>query len=133
MKKEELMKVYYLDKEITEWKEEIRRIKESVLPKSPILGSGLKKGGNHSDIVANVAVVVADTERKIRKKILELEMARSEIVKYIMSIDDCQTRLIFKLRCLDNMTWNQVADKVGGMNSEYSVKKRFYRYLEKCS
>jgi len=133
MKKEELMKVYYLDKEITEWKEEIRKIKESVLPKSPRLGTGSKKEGNYADVVANVATLVADTERKIKGKILELEKARSEIVRYIMEIDDCQTRLIFKLRCLDNMTWNQVADRVGGMNSEYSVKKRFYRYLEKCS
>ena len=112
MKKEELMKVYYLDKEIAEWKEEIKRIRESALPRSPRLGMSLKMNGNYEDKVAKAATLIADTERKI---------------------DDCQTRLIFKLRCLDNMSWNQVADKVGGMNSEYSVKKRFYRYLEKCS
>lgn len=133
MKKEELMKVYYLDKEIAEWKEEIKRIRESALPRSPRLGMSLKMNGNYEDKVAKAAILIADTERKIKNKLLELEMARSEIVRYIMSIDDCQTRLIFKLRCLDNMSWNQVADKVGGMNSEYSVKKRFYRYLEKCS
>ena len=84
-------------------------------------------------MVAQAASLIADTERKIKNKLLELELARSEIIRYIMDIDDCQTRLIFKLRCLDHMTWNEVADKVGGMNSEYSVKKRFYRYLEKCS
>ena len=133
MKREELMKVYYLDKEIAEWKEEIRRIRESTLPRSPIPGAVFKSNGNYADTVAKAATLIADTERKIKSKLLELEMARSEIVGYIMSIDDCQTRLIFKLRCLDNMSWNQVADKVGGMNSEYSVKKRFYRHLEKCS
>ncbi len=133
MKREELMKVYYLDKEIAEWKEEIKRIRDSVLPRSPRPGMVLKTNGNYADTVAKAATLIADTEKKIKNKLLELEMARSEIVGYIMSIDDCQTRLIFKLRCLDNMSWNQVADKVGGMNSEYSVKKRFYRYLEKCS
>lgn len=133
MKREELMKVYYLDKEIAEWKEEIKRIRESTMPRSPRPGTVLKMNGNYEDKVAKAATLIADTERKIKSKLLELEMARSEIVGYIMSIDDCQTRLIFKLRCLDNMSWNQVADKVGGMNSEYSVKKRFYRYLEKCS
>lgn len=133
MKREELMKVYYLDKEIAEWKEEIKRIRESAMPRSPRPGAVLRMNGNYEDKVAKAATLIADTERKIKSKLLELEMARSEIVGYIMSIDDCQTRLIFKLRCLDNMSWNQVADKVGGMNSEYSVKKRFYRYLEKCS
>ncbi len=132
MKREELMKAYYLDKEIAEWKEEIERIRESVLPKGVRLGD-IRGGGKYQDMVAQAASMIADTEKKIKKKLLELELARNEIIHYIMDIDDCQTRLIFKLRCLDHMTWNEVADKVGGMNSEYSVKKRFYRYLEKCS
>lgn len=133
MRREELMEVYYLDKEIAEWKEEIKRIRESALPKSVRFGTPSGSSGKYQDMVAQAASMIADIERKIKSKLLELEMARSEIIRYIMDIDDCQTRLIFKLRCLDNMTWNEVADKVGGMNSEYSVKKRFYRYLEKCS
>lgn len=133
MRREDLMKVYYLDKEITEWKEEIKRIRESAMPKSIHSNAFTKSSGRHTDTVAQAAVMIADTEKKIRKKLAELEAARNEIVRYILDIDDSQTRLIFKLRCLDHMSWNQVADRVGGMNSEYSVKKRFYRYLEKCS
>ncbi|MBR5809470.1 MAG: hypothetical protein IKY39_05180 [Clostridia bacterium] len=132
MKREELMTVYYLDKEIAEWKEEIERIRESALPRGVRFGT-VSGSGRYTDMVAQAASLIADTEKKIKKKLLELELARSEIIRYIMDIDDCQTRLIFKLRCLDHMTWNEVADRVGGMNSEYSVKKRFYRYLEKCS
>ena len=116
MIREELMEVYYLDKEIAEWREEIKRIRESALPKGVRFGS-LSGSGKHQDMVAEAASMIADIERKIKKKLLELEMARSEIIHYIMDIDDCQTRLIFKLRCLDHMTWNEVADKVGGMNS----------------
>ena len=133
MRREELMKVYYLDKEIAEWKEEIKRIRESAMPSGIRYSSFGKSIGRHTDIVAQAAAMIADTEKKIRKKLAELEEARNEIICYIMNIDDSQTRLIFKLRCLDNMSWNEVADRVGGMNSEYSVKKRFYRYLEKCS
>ena len=133
MRREDLMKVYYLDKEITEWKEEIKRIRDRAMPKSVQYGAFKTKKVTPADLVAEAAVMIADTERKIRKKLLELELARNEIIRYIMDIEDCQTRLIFKLRCLDNMSWNEVADRVGGMNSEYSVKKRFYRYLEKCS
>ena len=132
MSREELMMVYYLDKEIAEWREEIKKIRESTLPKG-MRFDAVRGSGRNADMIAEAASLIADTEKKIKKKLLELEVARSEIIRYIMDIDDCQTRLIFKLRCLDHMTWNEVADKVGGMNSEYSVKKRFYRYLEKCS
>lgn len=133
MRKEDLMKVYYLNKEITEWKDEIRRIRDSAGPRGMRYDMAKGFSGKCADVVGDAAAMIADTEKKIRKKVTELENARNEIVRYILNIDDCQTRLIFKLRCIDNMNWNQVADRIGGMNSEYSVKKRFYRYLEKCS
>lgn len=133
MRREDLMKVYYLDKEIAEWKEEIKRIRDSAMPRGVRFDATGIGGGKYADKVAQAAAMVADVEKKLKKKLVELEIARSEIIRYIMNIDDSQTRLIFKLRCLDNMSWNEVADRVGGMNSEYSVKKRFYRYLEKCS
>ncbi len=83
--------------------------------------------------MAEIAVKTAEIKRKIEEKLLELEKAKNEVTGYILGIDDCQTRLIFKLRCLNLLSWNAVADQVGGMNSEDSVKKRFYRYLERCS
>ena len=130
MTKDELMQVFYLNKEITAWKEELERIKNVSVPSA--MRFGAKSKGKIADKVADTAISIAQTEQKIRKKLIELECARDRITNYILDIDDCQTRLIFKLRCLDLLNWNDVADEVGGMNSEYSVKKRFYRYLEKC-
>lgn len=132
MTKEELMQVYYLDKEIAAWKEELERIRSTLEMSAVGVGTGIRGKGKYADKVADAAISIAETEQKIRKKLVELEKAKSRITNYILGIDDCQTRLIFKLRCLDLLNWNDVADEVGGMNSEYSVKKRFYRYLEKC-
>lgn len=132
MTKEELMQVYYLNKEIAAWKEELERIKNSIVTSAAYIGAGIKGKGKCTDKAAEIAISIVETEQKIKRKLIELEKARNRITNYILDIDDCQTRLIFKLRCLDLMTWNAVADGVGGMNSEYSVKKRFYRYLEKC-
>lgn len=101
MTKNDLTNAYYIGKEIESWKEEEKELKNSI------------------------------QRRKISEKLSELERKRQEIIDFIMSIDDPQTRLIVKLRCLDLLSWNAVADRVGGMNSEYTVKKRFYRFLEK--
>ena len=100
MNANDLMQVYYLDKEIQSWKSD-ENIKEPLL------------------------------RDKVSEKIAELENKKAEILDFIFNIDDSQTRLIFKLRCLDLLSWNKVADVIGGMNSEYTVKKRFYRYLQK--
>ncbi len=132
MTKEDLMQVYYINKEIIMWKEELERLKNL----SYVQGAGIgtvSKGGRISDKVSELALKKAEVEEKIREKLVELEKVKTEVTSYILDIDDCQTRLIFKLRCLNLMTWNAVADRVGGMNSENSVKKRFYRYLDKCS
>lgn len=132
MTKEDLMQVYYINKEITSWKEELERLEHM----SYVKGAGFaraSKNGRISDKVADFALKKAEIEEKIRKKVTELEKVKNEVTDYILDIDDCQTRLIFKLRCLNLMSWNAVADEVGGMNSENSVKKRFYRYLDKCS
>lgn len=131
MTKEELMQVYYLNKEIAAWKEELERIRSISGVSAVRIGEG-RGSKKNADRVAEAAISIAKTEQKIRNKLIELENARSKITSYILNIEDCQTRLIFKLRCLNMMSWNDVADTVGGMNSEYSVKKRFYRYLEKC-
>lgn len=132
MTKEELMQVYYLNKEIAAWKEELERIRSTPEISAIRAGAQIKGRGKYADRVADAAISIAETEQRIKKKLVELEEARSKVTNYILAIDDCQTRLIFKLRCLDLLNWNAVADEVGGMNSEYSVKKRFYRYLEKC-
>lgn len=102
MTKDDLMQIYYIDKEIKTWQDELQHTNFS-----------------------------SETKDKIKKKLAELKIAKDKITNYILTIDDCQTRLIFKLRCLNLMTWNDVADRIGGMNSEYTVKKRFYRYLKK--
>ena len=102
MTKNDLLKAYYLGREIEIWTEEEKGQKNSV------------------------------ERQKIAEKISELEKKRQEVMSFIMSIDDPQIRLIVKLRCINNMTWNAVADRVGGMNSEYTVKKRFYRFLKKA-
>ena len=101
MTKNDLMQVYYLDKEIESWLEDSKFVKDSV------------------------------GREQIERKLCELKEKRKEIVNFIMSIEDPQTRLIVKLRCFNLLSWNAVADRVGGMNSEYTVKKRFYRFLKK--
>ena len=102
MTKNDLKQVYYLDKEIESWIDDMTYVKDGA------------------------------REKQIEKRLSELKEKRQEVVNFIMSIEDPQIRLIVKLRCFNLLSWNAVADRIGGMNSEYTVKKRFYRFLEKA-
>lgn len=70
-------------------------------------------------------------QRKSTLEILEYDLLHktNEVEEFISSIDDSRMRRIINLRFLHNLTWNQVADKIGG-NTEGSVKMAFQRFME---
>lgn len=133
MNNEILMEAFYLEQEIDQWKKQLARLKEASLTPNMCMDKERVAGGRCADFTGDLATEIADLERKIRKKVYELTRMKNRIAEYILGIEDSQTRLIFHMRVYDLMTWNAIADKIGGMNSEDSVKKRYYRYLKKNS
>lgn len=62
------------------------------------------------------------------EKLLELTNAAEE---YINGIEDSRMRRIVRYRFLDGLSWNEVAGRLGGNNTEGSVKMAFGRFFEK--
>ena len=133
MTNEMLSEAFYLEQEIEQWKKQLTRLKNASLTPELSMDRARGSGGTHGDKTGDLAVEIADLERKIRKKVYELIRLKNRIAEYILGIEDSQTRLIFHMRVFDLMTWNAIADEIGGMNSEDSVKKRYYRYLKSHS
>ena len=69
--------------------------------------------------------------RKATLSELEMELLETlnEVEEFIASISDSHIRRIVNLRVIDGLPWNEVARKIGG-NTEDSVKKAFYRFME---
>lgn len=72
----------------------------------------------------------------IRTEILKLESryeklldVTNDVLDFIESVDDSHMRLIITYRIIENYSWGQVADAIGGGNTEDSVKKAFYRFM----
>lgn len=70
--------------------------------------------------------------RKATLTSLESELIEiiNQIEEFIASVDDSRMRRIINLRFIENLSWNKVADKIGGGNTEDSIKKAFYRFME---
>jgi len=64
---------------------------------------------------------------------LELELIETlnQVEEFIAGVEDSRIRRIITLRFIENLSWNKVADRIGGGNTEDSVKKTFYRFMEK--
>lgn len=70
--------------------------------------------------------------RKDILKSLELEILRqlSDVEEFISGLSDSHIRRIVTLRVVKNMSWNEVADNIGGGNTEDSVRMMFNRCLK---
>lgn len=129
MTKKELEQVYYLDRELKMWKNELNELKAQSLVRSPSLSA--VHGGGISDKVGVRAQKAADLEARINAKIDELQNAREETLRFVADIPDSLTRMVVYYHCVGLMSWQRVAFKVGGANTGESVRKIYARFIEK--
>ena len=125
--KDELKQIYYINKEIQMWQRELEKIRSQGLVKSPTI-SDMPKGGQKFDISDYVSAI-ADYEAVIRGLLAKVQIQRKKIIEYIEGVDDSLMKQIIFYRCVSCMTWQEIADAVGGNNTENSVKKAYSRFL----
>lgn len=78
--------------------------------------------------------------KKVKELYKELETlekkqiaAELEITRVLAGITDAQVRLSVQMHYIDGYTWNEVADAIGGGNTEDSCRKYVQRYFKKLS
>ena len=71
--------------------------------------------------------------RKATLSELEMELLETlnEVETFIASVKDSHMRRIISLRVVDGLSWNKVADCIGGGNTEDSIRMSFNRFMEK--
>lgn len=71
--------------------------------------------------------------RKATLSSLEIELLETlnKVEEFIAGVDDSRMRRIITLRFIENLSWNKVADRIGGGNTEGSIKMAFQRFMDK--
>ena len=122
----------YVVNALSRYKKELAELYEdSAGTMSPDM-SGLPHG-----CAASVSKVFLGIERNeaylnsLKQKIAEYEVRLYKYRQFFASIEDDLTLQIFELRFKYSFRWEQVAAHIGGNNTENTVKKVCYRYLEK--
>ncbi|MBE6902900.1 MAG: hypothetical protein E7478_10515 [Ruminococcaceae bacterium] len=130
MTKEELEQIYYLNRELKMWEDELSRIRAKSLVQSPVGGSS--HGSAVSDRVAQRGERVVELENRIQAKRDEIQDLRTKAVEYITNdIPDSLTRMIVFYRCVSLFGWRRVAYEVGGDNTPDGVRMIYNRFMAK--
>ena len=128
MKLHELSQLYYLEKLIRRDEQRLEDMRCRLTCIGPKL-SGMPAMPGASDTIGDTVPQIVDLMRKIEVERSVLEKEKAELEGYLRCIQDTQLRLIFVLRFVDLKSWNDVAQTIGGGNTEGSVKQACYRYL----
>lgn len=147
MTKKELSQLFYLNREIKQLQHKKELLECDLKQLSTTVGSVQASQMQipfklHSVKVEGIAITDRKKWLKIKveltdvKKLIELKSEQlvceyNRLNRYIQSVDDSLIRQILELRFIEGLSWNNVADGVGGNNTEDSVKQACHRYIIK--
>ncbi len=132
MTNRELSQLYYIKKFIDRDREQLALISSRLEPGGSNLSNDMPHSATPKNIVDELLPQLVDLETRLKRELEEFDREQKRIEEYISTIkDDYQMRLILTYRYIDLLTWQQVATKIGGRNTEDSVKKSCYRFLRK--
>ena len=129
MEKKELSQLYHLNREIEHDKQRLAEL-ESAATKATISITGIPHGGDLADKTA-LAAEIADLKGEIEAKIRLTVVNYNRLMRYINSIDDSLMRQIVTLRHVNGFSWREVAEHIGGNNTEGSVRMAYSRFFGK--
>lgn len=133
---QELNQHYQLRAQLEKDEDILYNLRLAAHPSSHAL-DGMPRTPGVSDKVGALAIAIVDMEERIAYLKTTITEDEGKITEWISSIKNDQTRQIFRLRYIGCLTWAEVAQVIGGRNTEVGVKTICYRYLgaspESCS
>ena len=125
MTEKELNQLHWINKEIGVLKQQLEDLKTRSYIKGQEI-TDMPFGSGTSDKTADRAIAIREIEELYEIKLKELYLVRGRIERYINTIKDDEIRLIIRLRCINNMTWEDIASEVGYERTTVSKKYRQY-------
>ncbi len=123
---EELSQIYYINKEIVHIQKEIAKLKEKNFYKKPVL-SDLPKGSKQVNENLQYIEEMEELEQQLNFSLMELQKKRMAAEVFLQTIENAEDRLIIRLRAINNMKWQEIADEIGLERT--TVSKRFYKFF----
>ena len=88
----------------------------------------MQETGRTQSYLGDLAPMLTDLRDALTKSREHAMLEYAKLQAFITEIEDSQTRLIFTLRYMDNLSWHQVAWRLGG-NTPDSVRMIHNRFL----
>lgn len=123
----ELSQLYWLKQEIAVDERRLREIRAKADNVSPSGGGG--SGGSKTSKIEIYVADIIDLQAIIGAKKQQCIYEQSRLERYIATVPDSLTRLLFTLRFVECLSWVQIAKEVRGVTPD-SARMTVNRYLK---
>lgn len=125
---EEASQIYYINKEIKAIKRDLAKLEERRTYSRAITYSDMPKGSIR-DTTGDIDDYLTEHHQLVdmlNYSLNQLQRERLKMEKFLITIDDAETRLIIRLRCVNNMRWQEIGEEIGAERT--TVSKKFYNF-----
>lgn len=127
MTKHELSQLYHLKREIADEQEKLMQLEAAATSTASTI-SGVSYSGTISN-KTGLAADIADSRNILIAKQCVAAIEYNRIMRYITGVKESFIRRILEARYIDGLSWQGVADKIGGNNTADSVRMAVNRFL----
>ena len=122
MNKKELSQLYYLNREIDEQQRRLEEL-ECLATSCSNCITGMPRTQGVVDKLAIYTAEIVDLRGIIDLNIKKCFYELNRLSRYINSIEDSQMRMIFSLRYINGLSWQQIAFSIGEYDEQYPRRK----------
>lgn len=126
---EEASQVFYINQEIKCIQKELQDLEASRRYYRPTHLSDMPKGRNgYSNLADGFLEKQKELEDMLGYAIRKLQKERMQFEVFLNSVDNAETRLILRLRCINNMGWKDIGEAVG--MDRRTASRKFYGFFK---
>ena len=124
---DELSQIYYINKEIALLQRKLKELKEKNFYRKSVFSDMPKSNNKTISESQRYIEAMEKLEQKLSFSLIELQEKRLEAEEFLQTIENVEDRLIIRLRVINNMKWQEIADEIGLERT--TVSKRFYKFF----
>lgn len=125
---EEASQIYYINKEIKRIQLDLDELEQARTYYKPIKMDGMPRGSSTETAEDRYLQEKELLEDELNYALRRLQYERRKIERFIAKIKDAEMRLIIRLRCINNMHWQEIGREIGLERT--TVSKKFYKFFK---
>lgn len=125
----EATEIYYIKTEIKSLQEELAQHERNRRYYKMVLLSDMPKGrGDHGNPVDKYLIKEQELKDMLQYSLDRLQDELLKFEEFLVSVEDAEIRTILRLRCINNIGWEQIGDRMH--MDRRTASRKFYRFFE---